>query len=209
MLENSLIIVIEWIFFAYMSYRIGNKLNIKESYPWYIIPLWNFWILAKNSEIKLKDFSLIVMMVILLLFLIFDNINNSSAMSIISGADDETLRFIANRLAGELFYSFLDSSLPMVKFGVIAIFWGVVARGMGKEFGVYMVLGLFSIYIPPLLLAFDKLNRLIALSSIYSPLSEADQEVLEKKNSIPIEKMNRVVSIGILLLIFLSIIYWV
>jgi len=97
----------------------------------------------------------------------------------------------------------------MVKFGVIAIFWGVVARGMGKEFGVYMVLGLFSIYIPPLLLAFDKLNRLIALSSIYSPLSEADQEVLEKKNSIPIEKMNRVVSIGILLLIFLSIIYWV
>ena len=44
MFENNLI-VIQWIFFAYTSYIIGNKLNIKESYPWYIIPLWNFWML--------------------------------------------------------------------------------------------------------------------------------------------------------------------
>ena len=27
-LEKSLILVIEWLFFAYMSYRIGNKLII-------------------------------------------------------------------------------------------------------------------------------------------------------------------------------------
>ena len=52
MLTISLL-AIKWIFFAYVSYKIGNKLHIGKSYPWYIIPLWNFWILAKGSEIKI------------------------------------------------------------------------------------------------------------------------------------------------------------
>jgi len=63
--------IIPWIFFAYTSYRIGNKLNIKKSYPWYIIPLWNFWILAKKSEMRIKFFSLILIFIVIATLLIW------------------------------------------------------------------------------------------------------------------------------------------
>jgi len=170
-LEKSLILVIEWLFFAYMSYRIGNKLNIKKSYPWYAIPLWNFWVLGKHSEIKLKDFYLLLVMFgFLFIYLIFQYISvysDSSTISILNGADKETSLFIANRLAGEFFYTFLTFAVLIIKFGVIAIFWGAVARKMGKEFWAYILFSFISIYLPPILLSFDKLNGWMTDSNIF------------------------------------------
>jgi len=210
MLENSLIII-EWIFFAYMLYRIGNRLNIKKSYPWYIIPLWNFWILGKHSEMKIKNFSLIfvgtlVMVSIFALFLIH---TSDSAITIIGGADGATSLFIANRLAPDILLIFIMIIFLFIRLFVI-IFWGSVAKKIGKEQGAYVVFGLFSIYLPPLLLAFEKIDKLITtdtLSNMYSPLSVEEEEALSQEDSIPKNRINRAVSIGVLLLILLSIFY--
>jgi hypothetical protein len=211
MLELSFII--QWLFFAYMSYQIGNRLNIKKSYPWYIIPLWNFWILGKNSEIKIKKISLVLVgiLVMALIFVLFSTYTTTTAssISIINGANEETSLFIANHLAPPLLEIFPLMALLMIKFIGIPIFWGAVARKMGKEYGVYVLLGLFSIYLPPLLLAFERIDKLITHSSIYSPLSKEAQKLLVRENSIPIEKMNRVISIGVLVLILLSVVYTV
>jgi hypothetical protein len=208
MLEISLIII-QWIFFAYTSYRIGNKLHIKKSYPWYIIPLWNFWILAKKSEIKIKDFSLILIMILILFFFIMVYI---CSITIRLGADLSTSLFLLNRFAGDMFYTFIGLSILVTKISVIAIFWGSLARKIGKEYGVYVVLGLFSIYLPPLLLTFESIDKLITtnkLSNMYSPLVGEEKEVWDKENGTPKEKINRVVSVGVLVLIFSSIVYTV
>lgn len=221
MLEISLI-VIPWIFFAYIFYRIGNKLHIKKSYPWYIIPLWNFWILAKKSEIKIKDFSLILIMTLIVpllwVFFFIDITSSSSATSIIGGADGPTSIFIANRLAltwidalAIYIYSIIAVA-TIATIVVVSIFWGSVARKMGKEYGVYVVLGLFSFYLPPLLLAFESIDKVITTNRIpnmYSPLLAEEKEVWDKENNMPKEKINRIVSIGVLVLIFSSIVYTV
>jgi len=204
------LIVIEWLFFAYMSYQIGNRLNIKKSYPWYIIPLWNFWILGQKSEVRIKEvFFVFVMILIFVLVFIYtlDPSSDDASLKILSGADEETSLFIANHLAPPLLEIFPLMALLIIKFIGIPIFWGGVAQKMGKEYGVYVLLGLFSIYLPPLLLAFEKIDKLITHSSIYSPLSKEAQKLLVRENSIPIEKMNRVISIGVLLLILLSVVY--
>ncbi len=171
-LEKSLILVIEWLVFAYMSYRIGDKLNIKKSYPWYAIPLWNFWVLGKYSKIKLKDFYLLLVMFgLLFIYLIFQYISiyddYNSAISILNGVDDETSLLITNRLAGEFFYTFLAFAVLIINYGVIAIFWGAVARKMGKEFWVYVLFSFVSIYLSPLLLSFDKLNGWMTDSNMF------------------------------------------
>jgi len=218
MLEISLI-VIQWIFFAYTSYIIGNKLHINKSYPWYIIPLWNFWILAKNSEIKIKDFSLILLMLLLLFFfaivyicsiILGTDLESASASTIIMGADSATSLFVVNRLSEDIFYTFIGLSILVTKILFIAIFWGSVARKMGKEYGVYVLLGLLSVYLPPLLLSFESIDKLITtnrLSNMYSPLAEEEKKVLDKENSMPKERINRVLSIGGLILILSVIVY--
>ncbi len=216
MLEISLI-VIQWIFFAYTSYRIGNKLHIKKSYPWYLIPLWNFWILAKKSEIKIKDFYLIFMIIVLSVFLFIwmffsIDIRDASAISIIAGADLPTSIFIANRLAPDMIGILVVLIYPIIAIVVVSIFWGSVARKMGKEYGVYVVLGLLSIYLPPLFLAFESIEKVITanrLSNVCSPLVGEEKEAWDKENGMPKEKINRVVSVGVLLLIFSSIVYTV
>ena len=208
--------MIQWIFFAYTSYIIGNKLHINKSYPWYIIPLWNFWILAKNSEIKIKDFSLILFMLLLLFF--FAIVHSlkleaefSSSLSIIMGADSPTSLFILKRLAVDIFYTFIGLTILVIKIPLIAIFWGSVARKMGKEYGVYVLLGLLSVYLPPLLLSFERIDKLITtnrLSNTYSPLAGEEKKVWDKEeNSMPKERINRVLSIGGLILILSAIVY--
>jgi len=218
MLEISLI-VIQWIFFAYTSYIIGNKLHINKSYPWYIIPLWNFWILAKNSEIKIKDFSLILLMLLLLFFfaivyicsiILGTDLESASASTIIMGADSATSLFVVNRLSEDIFSTFIGLTILVTKILFIAIFWGSVARKMGKEYGVYVLLGLLSVYLPPLLLSFESIDKLITtnrLSNMYSPLAGEEKKVWDKENSMPKERINRVLSIGGLILILSAIVY--
>jgi len=210
MLEISSI-VIEWIFFAYMSYRIGLKLHIQKSYPWYLIPLWNFWILAKESDIQLKKFFLTLLLLLsislVIGWLFYIDFCNPSLISIIGGADGPTSIFIANRLAPELIVKYFIANIILF---VIAIFWGNVAKKMGKEYGVYVLFGLVSIYLPPLLLVFETLDRWITsnrLQLVYSPLVGEEKEVWDRVNSVSKERVNRVVSVGVLLLILLSILW--
>ena len=205
--------IIPWIFFAYTSYRIGNKLHINKSYPWYIIPLWNFWILAKKSEMRIKYFSLILIFILIATLLIwgflFIDIPDVFSISIIGGADGPTSIFIANSLEPDLIGLIIGVTINVM----LLIFWGSVAKKMGKKFWVYGVLGLFSIYLPPLFLAFESIEKMITtnkLSNMYSPLSKEEKEVLDKVNSMPKERINRVVSVGVLvLIIFVSIVYTV
>ena len=217
MLEISLIVIL-WIFFAYTSYKIGQKLHIEKSYPWYIIPLWNFWILGKTSEIKIKDFYLLLIMLLILflfsmsqLIILLIDIQTFSVMSIIRAtADGSTSLLIANRLAGDIFYTFIALAIFITKFLTIAIFWGSVARKMGKEYTVYLVLSLVSIYLPPLLLAFEKIDKFITtntLPNMFSSLSEDEQKTLKEESSTPKKRINRAISIPILLLILLGIYY--
>ena len=204
MLEISLI-VIQWIFFAYTSYIIGNKLHINKSYPWYIIPLWNFWILAKNSEIKIKDFSLILFMILLLFFFTIVYI---CSIFLSMEADSSTSLFLLNRLAGDMFYTFIELSILVTIISFIAILWGSVARKMGKEYWVYVVLGLVLVYLPPLLLSFEGIDKLITtnrLSNMFSPLSGEEKKVLDKE--MPKERIDRVLFIGGLILILSAIVY--
>jgi len=99
MLEISLI-VIQWIVFAYLSYKIGNKLHIEKSYPWYLIPLWNLWVLAKESKMKIKKFFLILLLILspLIGWFFYIDIFSASAIFIMGDADGPTAIFIANRL---------------------------------------------------------------------------------------------------------------
>ena len=166
MLENSLIIL-QWIFFAYTSYRIGNKLNIQKSYPWYIIPLWNFWILAKKSEMKVKRTLLVLSLVLILLII---SLFLWSYFSI-EDADVSTSIFIANRLAPNL----IAILIPIIIMVVFAIFWGSVAKKMGKDYWVYVLFSLLSLYIPPLLLAFESIGKFMTSSHLYS-LSKEGKE---------------------------------
>jgi len=211
MLENSLI-VIEWLFFAYISYRIGNRLNIKKSYPWYIIPLWNFWILGKDSEIKIKKIFLVlvgILVMALIFVLLFLTYTSDSAITIIGGVDGATSVFIANRLAPDILSIFAVVIYLFIKLFTM-ILWGSVAKKMGKEYGIYVLFGLFSIYIPPLLLAFEKIDKFITtdrFSNIYRPLSAEEKKAFNNENSIPKKRIHRAVSIGVLFLILLSVVY--
>jgi len=162
MLEVSSI-VIQWIFFAYLSYRIGNKIHIKKSYPWYLIPLWNFWILAKESEMKIKKFFL-TWLLLLIVYLL------GCFLYIYLSMVFETAIFILNRLAP-------DFIMNVIIVFSIATFWASLAEKMGKEYGVYFLFGLISIYLPPLLLAFKSIDKFFTSNSMYTLLRE-EKELL-------------------------------
>jgi len=162
MLEVSSI-VIHWIFFAYLSYIIGNKLHIKKSYPWYLIPLWNFLVLAKESELKIKKFFL-TLLLLLIVFLLGCFLYLYLSMAF------ETATFVLNRVA----YDFI---LNVIIVFSIAIFWGSVAEKMGKEYGVYILFGVILIYLPPLLLAFDSIDKFFTSHSMFR-LSQEEKELL-------------------------------
>lgn len=211
MSEISLI-VMPWIFFAYTSYRIGNKLHIKRSYPWYIIPLWNFWILAKESEMKIKDllWILIPIFISLLLGWVYFNIIDTSIITIIEGADGPTSIFIANRLAPDI----INVLFPILIYSItINMIYGSVARKMGKEYGVYFILGLLLIYLPPLLLAFESIDEIITtnkLSNMFAPLTKEEEKAGNNENDMYTKRENERSYLywgGILLLIFFSIGY--
>jgi len=135
------------------------------------------------------------------------------SISIIGDADEPTSIFIANSLAPELIGALALLIYSITIAVIVLTFWGSVAKKMGKKFWVYAVLGLFSIYLPPLFLAFESIEKMITtnkLSNMYSPLSKEEKEVLDTVNSMPKERINRVVSVGVLvLIIFVSIVYTV
>jgi len=177
MLKISLI-VIQWIFFAYTLYRIGNKLHIKKSYPWYIIPLWNFWILAKGSEIKIKKFFLTLLFILspLIGWFLYMELSTPSAIAIIGGADGSTAIFISNRLAPDM----IGALVILIYHIAIIFFWANLAKTMGKEYEVYVLFGLFSIYLPPLLLAFNNIDKLFLSTNIYR-ISNEKVDINDKK----------------------------
>jgi len=163
MLAISLL-AIEWIFFAYVSYKIGNKLHIEKSYPWYIIPLWNFWILAKGSEIKIKK-SFLTLLLLLVIFLLGDffyilYMNVHSKYSTINIDDVKKAIFMLSRLNPYLI-------IIVIKISIIVIFWANMAETMGKEYGVYILFGLISIYLPPLFLAFESIEKFFTSNNIF------------------------------------------
>jgi len=163
MLAISLL-AIEWIFFAYVSYKIGNKLHIEKSYPWYIIPLWNFWILAKGSEIKIKK-SFLTLLLLLVIFLLGDffyilYMNVHSKYSTINIDDVKKAIFMLSRLNPYLI-------IIVIKISIIVIFWANMAEKMGKEYGVYILVGLISIYLPPLFLAFESIEKFFTSNNIF------------------------------------------
>jgi len=172
MLEIGLI-AIQWIFFAYLSYRIGNKLHIKKSYPWYLIPLWNFWILAKESEIQIKKFiktlflMIFIYMLFSLLYIIYINVHFFH--STINIDDIKEIIFMLSRFSS--YFVFV-----VIKFFII-IFLASVAEKMGKEYGVYILFGLISIYLPPLLLAFESIDKFFTSHSMFR-LSQEEKESL-------------------------------
>jgi len=138
MLKISLI-AIQWIVFAYVSYRIGNKLHIEKSYPWYLIPLWNFWILGKESEMKIKDFflklifSLIIIFIVSLLVWGLFSLQDPSEISIISGADGPTSIFIKNRVIPKFIdiLSVLIYLLPTIV--MYLIFWESLVKNRNNK----------------------------------------------------------------------------
>ena len=164
MLAISLL-AIKWIFFAYVSYKIGNKLHIEKSYPWYIIPLWNFWILAKGSEIKIKKFFLILLLILspLIGWILYRELSTPSAIAIIGGADGSTAIFISNRLTPDM----IDALIILIYNIAIIFFWASLAETMGKEYGVYILFGLISIYLPPLFLAFESIEKFFTSNNIF------------------------------------------
>jgi len=173
--------IAQWIFFAYTSYLIGKKLNVNESYPWYLIPLWNFWILAKYSNFKIKKILLFILVaffivIIVGIFLMF-SIQDTSAISIIAGADGPTSIFIANRLAPDMI-----AILYVLLYSIIIIaFWGAVAKNMEKDYIFYGLISLISPYLPPLFLAFDAIEKFFTTnnaSNMYRLLSEDEKKAL-------------------------------
>ena len=173
--------IAQWIFFAYTSYLIGKKLNVNESYPWYLIPLWNFWILAKYSNFKIKKILLFILVaffivIIVGIFLMF-SIQDTSAISIIAGADGPTSIFIANRLAPDMI-----AILYVLLYSMIIIaFWGAVAKNMEKDYIFYGLISLISPYLPPLFLAFDAIEKFFTTnnaSNMYRLLSEDEKQAL-------------------------------
>ena len=178
--------IAQWIFFAYTSYLIGKKLNVNESYPWYLIPLWNFWILAKYSNFKIKKILLfilvaffisIIIAMIVGIFLIF-SIQDGSAISIIAGADGPTSIFILNRLAPDMIARISYVLLYLI---IIIAFWGAVAKNMEKDYIFYGFISLISPYLPPLCLAFDAIEKFFTTnntSNMYRLLSEDEKQAL-------------------------------
>jgi len=172
MLEVSSI-VIQWIFFAYLSYRIGNKIHIKKSYPWYLIPLWNFLVLVKASDIKIKKFiktlflMIFIYMLFSLLYIIYINVHFFH--STINIDDIKEIIFMLSRFNS--YFVFV-----VIKIFII-IFWASVAEKMGKEYGVYILFGLLSIYLAPLLLAFDSIDKFFTSHSMFR-LSQEEKEFL-------------------------------
>jgi len=172
MLEIGLI-AIQWIFFAYLSYRIGNKLHIKKSYPWYLIPLWNFLVLVKASDIKIKKFiktlflMIFIYMLFSLLYIIYINVHFFH--STINIDDIKEIIFMLSRFNS--YFVFV-----VIKIFII-IFWASVAEKMGKEYGVYILFGLLSIYLAPLLLAFESIDKFFTSHSMFR-LSQEEKELL-------------------------------
>jgi len=140
--------IVYWFFLAYTLYRIGKKLNIDKSYAWYLIPIWNLWILARKSDMKIVTFFLPISLLIML----------------------EVLAVPQRALI--LLLKLILSSIFIFKF------WGSVAHKLGKEYKSYGVLAILIPILPPLMLAFDNIDKLFASTSLYS-LSEEEKQILK------------------------------
>jgi len=149
MLEVGLCIF--YLFNSYVLYRIGRKLQITKSYIWYLIPLWNYWILAKESEMKVMTFFLPLFLLI-------------------------TIEFLTIDVKSGLFILFIIKLILSAIFSFK--FVGSVARKLGKEYKAYGVLSLiFTIYFPLLMLAFESIDKFFTSSNMYT-LSQEEKESL-------------------------------
>lgn len=161
------IISMVWSLIAFVLYKIGLKLNTNKSYYWYLIPVYNTWILAKEVYFSAYLFSLFITIPILnaiisnlMLSKVFDNLDNINS---------ETLEHTTN-----LMYAIEGiSSLLLI---ILSIkLWGDIAKKLDKNFWLYGVsISLF--YLPILILAFEESsivgpskNNILTLSSIGFP----------------------------------------
>ena len=65
-----------WSFIAYVFYNIGLMLKIDKSYYWYLIPIYNVWILAKKVYFSAYLFSLFFIIPIVNLVILMVKVSN-------------------------------------------------------------------------------------------------------------------------------------
>jgi len=155
-------LIIFGLILSYILYRIGKKINEEKLYPWYLIPIRVFWTLVINSNTKVVD--------IFILLIIIDIYLSSSNLYV----------NIDSSIEDNMFYAF---------FVIFFInFFGSLARSLNKSYWFYGLLSLFLIvhprfiFLPLLMLAFNFIDNFFTFKNLYKPSSKGKMEL--NKNEI-------------------------
>jgi len=114
-------------------------------------------------------FTLLLILSPLIGWFLYIELSSPSAIAIIEGADGPTYIYIGNNFT-------IDLIVVLIYYFTIIFFWANLAEKMGKEYGVYILFGLISIYLSPLLLAFESIDKFFTSHSIFR-LSQEEKKL--------------------------------
>ena len=163
--------ILLWMVGTYILYKIGLKLGVKKSYPWYLIPIYNVWLIAKRNNFEKSFFSLFILIPIINIVVY---LTNNILKPVLLGNNEQMIE-----------ESMIVYAMIIVSFLLIIVLnirlWGNVAKTFGKDFWLYGI-SIALLIFPILKLALNKSKRVFLKYIELKPLNSNFQIIKVEEN---------------------------